>query len=97
MVIGCSKAPKESALPIERPEAKYIKGEILVKFKKGTAKERIEEINKRFGVAVIKILGDQEVYHLRIPEDSTVPQMVKRYQDLPEVEYAQPNYRYRIF
>lgn len=97
MVIGCSRVPKESALPIKRPGAKYIKGEILVKFKKGTAKERIEEINKRFGITVIKTLGEQGVYHLRIPEDFTVPQLVRKYQDLPEVEYAQPNYKYRIF
>lgn len=94
--IGCPKAQKKSAPPTEGQEAEYVKDEILVKFKKGVTKERIGEINKRFGVVVIRVLAEVEIYHLRIPEDSTVPKMVKRYKNLPEVEYAQPNYRYRI-
>lgn len=97
--IGCSKAQKRSIAPssIEKPEAEYVKGEILVKFKKGTTKERIAEINQGLGVAEIKILSEQELYHLRISEDATVPEMVKKYQDIPEVEYTQPNYNYRLF
>lgn len=48
------------------------------------------------GAVVIKIIPGIQVYQLRIPENTTVPDMVKKYSAFPEVEYAEPNYQYRI-
>ena len=57
ILISCSKAQKKNipSSSIEGAEAEYVKGEILVKCKKGATKERIEEINRRFGAVGILI------------------------------------------
>jgi thermitase len=76
--------------------AGYVQGQILVKFKKTVSAERIEEINQIMGAEIIKIIRGIRVYQLRIPDDRTVPEMVKEYTALPEVEYAEPNYQVHI-
>lgn len=97
-VIGCSKAQKKSipSSSIEGAEVEYVTGEILVKFRKGTTKGGIEKINERFGVVVVKILGEPEVYYWSISENPTVLELVKKYQNFPEIEYVPPNYITRV-
>jgi hypothetical protein len=76
--------------------ADYVQGQILVKFKETVSAERAQEINRMMGAEIIKIIRGLRVYHLKIPEDKTVPEMVRKYEALPEVEYAEPNYQVHI-
>jgi hypothetical protein len=76
------------------PGATYKKREILVKFKPGVSEAQIDEINGHMGTTVVKHMG--AIRLLRIPETKTVEEMVREYNVLPEVEYAEPNYIYTI-
>ena len=78
------------------PEKTYREGEILVKFKKDVSQDRIGEILEETGTEKIKMLGTVGVYVLRIPKGTTVESMVEKFQTLPEVEYAEPNYTVTI-
>lgn len=74
----------------------YIEGQLLVKYKRNTPSQRIQEINELMGVRVLKVIAGIQVYQLQIPQGTTVPEMIKRYVAFPEVEYAEPNYQVQI-
>ena len=92
LIIVVSGCVSENATEETKVEGEYARSEILVKFKERVSQERIEAINKNFQVEVIKVLSIVHVYHLRVPRDATVKEMVRKYENLPEVEYAEPNY-----
>jgi hypothetical protein len=48
------------------------------------------------GARVIKVIPGIEVYQLKIPRGRTINEMVEAYSGFPEVEYAEPNYQYKI-
>jgi hypothetical protein len=50
------------------------------------------EINRRLGVEPITYDRRRFFLHAKIIGDRSVEEMVKRYAELPEVEYAEPNY-----
>jgi hypothetical protein len=70
----------------------YRPGELLVTFKTGVTRERIDEINRALGVESITYDQRLSLLHAKIPDGRSVEEMVKRYSDLPEVKYAEPNY-----
>jgi len=70
----------------------YRPGELLVTFKSGVTRERIDEINRQLGVESISYDQRFSLLHATIPDGRSVEEMVKRYSELPEVEYAEPNY-----
>jgi hypothetical protein len=88
--LGCEKGT------IQGQYHTHIEDQIGVKFKKSTSPERIEEINRMMGTQVIKMIEGVRVCQLRIPQNTTVPEMIKRYSSLPEVEYAEPAYKHRV-
>ena len=71
---------------------KYVPGEIVVKFKPGTASEEIRNINARHATSVIATGRMADFKRLRIPKRKTVEEMVKIYKQNPNVEYAELNY-----
>ena len=74
--------------PPQRPE--FVAGEVLVKFKTSqSAQERISAIGG-------KQLRQPGWVQVKAREDETVAQAVAAYRNDPSVEYAQPNYIYRI-
>ncbi len=77
-------------------EGRYKEGEILVKFKEGVSPAQIEEINGRMGTEVRSVLSSIGVYVLKLPPGATVEAMVEKFCALPEVEYAEPNYKVSI-
>jgi hypothetical protein len=88
--LGCEKGP------VQDQYHTHIEDQIGVKFKKSTSPERIEEINRMMGTHVIKMIEGVRICQLRIPQNTTVPEMIKRYSSLPEVEYAEPAYKHRV-
>jgi len=69
----------------------YAPDEILVKFKSGVREDAINTMISEFGFSVKSTLlsGTKLV---AIPSGKTVDEMVRIYECLPEVEYAEPNY-----
>lgn len=69
----------------------YVPDEILVKFKPDVGEDAINKINSKYGTSVKStLLSGTKI--LKIPSNKTVDEMVKIYNSLPEVEYAEPNY-----
>lgn len=76
------------------PQQAYAENEVLVKFRKDISGEQIARINKELRTEVIKEMGS--LLLIQIPKGVSVEEMVRRFNRLPEVEYAEPNYIYSI-
>ena len=82
---------------VKPPEGKpYAEGELLVKFKEDVSRDRVEEILRQTGTDVTRFLHTLKVYVLKLPPGAAVEDMVKKFQALPEVEYAEPNHTVTI-
>jgi hypothetical protein len=83
--------PQESA-PIGKESPQYVPGVILVKFKDDTSSQSIEKIQKSLDLSTIKIVSKLNLYHMRILNDASVEEVMKRLLQFSEVEYSEPNY-----
>ena len=72
---------------------KFVKDEILVKFKKGISKKDINKINKEYGAYIKgrKLIGGYRRLTFR-NKDKSVRKLIEEYRALDEVEFAEPNY-----
>jgi general secretion pathway protein D len=77
-------------------EKLYAPGELMVKFREGVLKDRITEIIAQRGAAIIKYFEDINVYHIKLKPDQEVEEAIKELSSLPEVLYAEPNYKVKI-
>ena len=84
-----SNAPKAS--PEQGGKRSYAPGEILVKFKRAASEANINALNARNRVALKQQNKAIDVWRLKIPSDVSVPEMVRRYKEDPDVEWAEPN------
>ncbi len=75
---------------------RYADGELLVKFKDGTASGRAAEANKQIGSIVLEQFPELKWQRVKIPAGLTVAQAVSHYQNMEEVEAVQPNYYYHL-
>ena len=97
--IGSNKAEAgnngiESSSSVKKKDS-YAEGEILVKFKENVTQEDIEAINKGFNTTIIKKIKNQILYLIKIPDEESVENMIKKFNQRPEVEYSEPNYIYQ--
>jgi hypothetical protein len=69
----------------------YAEGELLVKFKEGVSEAQIQEVLRQTGTKVTEFLRTLKIHVLKIPPGAAVEDMVKKFQALPGVEYAEPN------
>ncbi|HDZ01998.1 MAG TPA: hypothetical protein ENH52_11160, partial [Nitrospirae bacterium] len=74
----------------------YSQGELLLKFNKDVSKERSEEIIREKGASIIKYFKSIKVYHIQLKPGQEVEDAVKEFENLPEVLYAEPNYKFKI-
>ena len=79
-------------VPIAQAEFEVEPGEILVKFESDVSSLAIETIHQRLGASVLEVIPKLSLYRLRIPEESTITEMIQRYQNTKGVAYAEPNY-----
>ncbi len=77
-------------------ENQYVEGELMIKFKDDITASRAEEIISREGASVINYLKDINVYRIKLKPDQKVDDAVKNFTSLPEILYAEPNYKVRI-
>lgn len=87
-----SGAQSEAQTP---PQGDIVPDEVLVKFRDGVDAARAEALAAGAGLAVVKPLGSERTYLLRITDGTSVPEAIERLGALPEVEYAEPNRVYR--
>ena len=85
---------KEGGFATATPEnaSQYAAGEILVKFKDVVTSKQIGSINSTYGTSVIYTSPYAGFKRIKIPPDTTVPEMVELYRENVLVEYAEPNY-----
>ena len=73
---------------------RFVPYELLVKFKSGISRERIEFILKDSRVDVIAEIQRGRLYHVKILGDRSVESAITKLSSYQEIEYAEPNYRY---
>ncbi len=73
-------------------KARYVPGEILVKFKTGTSASRMQVLHNALGAVKIKEIAHIGVHRIKLPHEMSVEGAVKYYKADPDVEYAEPNY-----
>ena len=77
---------------------RWVPNEIVVKFKKGLSKNRIDRINQRHRTSVLYTSPFAGFKRIKLPAGKTVKQAVELYNREPDVEYAELNYyAYALF
>jgi general secretion pathway protein D len=74
----------------------YKSGELLVKFRDDISKERAREIITQKNATVLRYFDDINVYHLKLKPEQEVEDAIEEFTSLPEVLYAEPNYKMKI-
>jgi thermitase len=92
--VGEAQAQEEAFSEIIPAEitGEYAPGQLLVKFKPGTASSTVEDIEKNLSVSTIKTLPRINVRVMSIPAEKQVAEMIEVLKKSPWVEYAEPNY-----
>lgn len=80
---------------MKSPAPRFIPYEILIKFKDGISQKRIASILKDNRIGVIAEIQDGRLYHVRILDDRSVESAINQLSSYQEIEYAEPNYRYK--
>lgn len=74
----------------------YMQSELLVKFKEDVSKDSILGIISQQKASVIKYFESINVYQIQLKSDRAVEDAVNDFLSLPEVLYAEPNYRVKL-
>ena len=73
----------------------YVPGELLVKF--SNVKSTLPRAaNQMIGAQVVEDLGDTGLQRVKLPSSMSVESAIAKYQSIGGVEYAQPNFYYRL-
>jgi len=79
-----------------RSEKYYAEGEILVKFKKEVPVEKALKLILSKDASLIRFIEDAEGYHIKLREGQSVMDALREFSSMPEVEYAEPNYKIKM-
>ena len=72
----------------------FVPGEVLIKFKPSISSERIDAILKESGTELIREIKGVGIHHVRIVGKESIESVVKNLSTFPEIEYAEPNFRF---
>jgi len=72
----------------------YKPGELLVKYKASVRAAATEFYRNTLGITRLRAFKRIGVQHVKLPKDMNVEQALAIYSNDPDVEYAEPNYRY---
>ncbi|MBJ6749134.1 S8 family serine peptidase [Geomonas anaerohicana] len=78
------------------PPKKFKDGELLVKFKPGVPAERKKNLHKKHGAEKLKEFDALRLHHLKLKKGMTVEEAMKLYQGDPDVQYAEPNFLFKL-
>ncbi len=73
-------------------EVEYVPGEILVKFKDGTLEKDAGRLHANLKTEKKKELRKLKLHRMKLPSELSVEEAVRKYEQDPGVEYAEPNY-----
>lgn len=79
-----------------RSQGSYTEGELMVKFKAGVTGDQAEAVISAHGASVISFMEKTGFYNIRLPKGLSVEDAVKEFVVLPEVQFAEPNYKMKI-
>lgn len=82
--------------PVGASAQDWVEGEVLVKFRPQTGQQRVNDDADRFGSRTLEKVGNSGLTRLALDGSMSTKDAVRRYSHLPEVEYAQPNFYYRL-
>ena len=74
----------------------YVEGEVLVKFRSGAAERSSRGLNERFGSRTLEKLDDSGLVRVSLEGGMSTKDALRRLAQLPDVEYVQPNFYYRL-
>jgi thermitase len=92
------RAETQEASPGEDPSFRtdkedFAQGRILVKLDEDTPRKVLDNANRRNDARVEERLEEVDVDVIDLPRDLTVSEAVERYDSLPGVEYAEPDFQ----
>ena len=91
---GCSTADADNVKKISN-DSNRVKGEYLIKLKLTCGDDVIKKVMNDFEVSEIKIIGDR-LYKIKLNNDPGPEKISKIAKESECIEYAEPNYIYRI-
>ncbi len=71
---------------------RFVPGQILVKLKDGVSHRALEALNRQNNARVEERLPSIRVSVVDLPRDLSVEEAVRRYENSPDVEYAEPDF-----
>lgn len=74
----------------------YVEGEVLVKYKNGTASEAARLVNNQFNAEVLQEFPEIGWQLIKLPDGVTVEQALASFSGFSDVETVQPNYIYKL-
>jgi hypothetical protein len=84
------EAAHEETSEVQRLPSKA--GEVLVRFKSHVTSERVGQIIGNLDLEIIRAFSVPNLYLLKIPDTSTVPDAMEHLRQYEDVKYAEPNY-----
>jgi len=77
----------------EGPQQKFASGEIIVKLQDQATQADLRQLNASNDASIEEDLPRSNVNVVDLPRDLTVQEAVQTYEDSPDVEYAEPNFK----
>ena len=77
-------------------ENRFAEGELLVKFKENVDDETARKIIAGQGATVIKLIEGLRIYHIKLRLKQDVKDAAQEFSELPEVQYAEPNFSIKL-
>jgi len=90
-VVGIADNGKEF-----RKERNYVEGELLVRFRENTPYSVMLDTVQLSGSVKIREIDRKNIIHVKLKKGQTVEEAISDFESNPDVEYAQPNYIYRM-
>ena len=84
------------AAPTMAQQNNFASGELLVKFKNGTASRAAVSVNEKIGASVKEEFPDLHWQRVKLPARMSVSRAIALYQSYGEIEIAQPNFYYNL-
>ena len=75
--------------------ADFVPDRILVKTKEGASTKAVESVNRKNKASTKKKIPRNRLSVVELPGDLPVEEAVERYEDSPDIEYAEPDYKVR--
>jgi hypothetical protein len=92
-----TKAPGDRHETIQNRSVKeaqqFVPGQVLVKFKKGTTPQVVEEIQQELGLETVEIVSQPYLYLMKAKNEVSLEDIVEQLQRFEAVSYAEPNYK----